>query len=478
MKLDPKLLGLLAVLALAIPLFALAQWRPAYLTNVTILGAVLLLEIVIVSVWHYEKWFFLILMLVFLWAGSALPLSGAGATVRWIFLAVGALVGFLKWAHSDRRQPFTAIHLVALLCILSAAVSALVSKRTEMSLLKTASLFFLFLYQSCGARVAVAGREDVFFPGLVTACEIIAYLSGFCYVVAHFELFGNPNSLGAVMGVAVIPVLLWAVLTTDKPHLRHRRAIALLIATYLLYASISRAAILACAVVVTVMCIALRRQRLLVKGIFVVVFLVAVVAVAQPSQFNALVSAFTEELIYKGKPQGGVFGSRTTPWQDTVEVIRESPWFGSGFGTDLAQRQPGGPGLEVATLEGSVREHGNSYLALLEYVGMLGIAPFVVLLALVLRQIGRGLARVWRTRDAHSYAVPLVLICIAGLVHAFFEDWLFAVGSYLSIFFWASVFVLAQLESEWAHESAITMTSRGWHRFAVGARQVPFSPTR
>lgn len=473
MKLEPKLFGLAVIVVAASLLFVVAERRPAYFTNVTILGALLLLEVVVVTVWHYERWFFPVMMLTFLWAGSTLPLAGAGAGVRWVFLAVGALVGIVKWAERDRRQPFTAIHLAALLCVMTAAVSSMVSNRTEISLLKSASLLLLFLYQACGARVAVAGREDVFFPGLVTACEVISYLAAFSGV-AHFQVLGNPNSMGAVMGVVVVPVLLWAVLTTEDRHVRHRRTFALCLAAYLLYSSVSRAAILACAVAVTVMCIALRRQHLLIKGAFVLIFLVAIVAVVQPGQFDALVAAFTEDVIYKGKPEQGLLGSRQSPWQETVDVIKESPWFGSGFGTDLAQ--PGTTGLVFSTAEGSVREHGNSYLALLQYVGLVGITPFLLLLGLVLRQIYRGFSRMWRTRDARSYAVPLVLVCLAGLVHAFFEDWLFAVGSYLNIFFWTSVFVLAELQSEPVRESV--MISRAWSKIPVGAGQVPLSPSR
>jgi hypothetical protein len=33
----------------------------------------------------------------------------------------------------------------------------------------------------------------------------------------------------------------------------------------------------------------------------------------------------------------------------------------------------------------------------------------------------------------------------AGLVHAFFEDWLIAVGYYLTVFFWVSAFWLVDL---------------------------------
>jgi hypothetical protein len=37
------------------------------------------------------------------------------------------------------------------------------------------------------------------------------------------------------------------------------------------------------------------------------------------------------------------------------------------------------------------------------------------------------------------------MVLAAGLVHAAFEDWLFAVGYYLCVFFWAFAFILIDL---------------------------------
>lgn len=473
-----KLFGLFALVVMALLLFGLAERRPAYFADVTLLEALLLLEVVAAAVWHYQRWFFPAMMLIFLWAGTDLPLAGAGNRGRWVFLAVGALVGIVKWLQRDLRRHFTAIDLVALLCVLSAAVSSVVSSRVEMSLLKSTSLLLIFLYGASGAKIAVIDRESKFFPGLLASCEVISYLTAFSYVVVHFELFGNPNSLGAVMGVVVVPILLWGVLSATDRHARFRRGIALCLASYLLYISVSRAGILACAVAVTVMCVALHRQLLLIKGAVVLISLAAIVAVVPGGKLDALVSAFTEDVIYKGKPEMGILGSRKSPWQETIDVIkrdRQTLLFGVGFGTSSAEQQGATGGLVFRTSGGTVREHGNSYLALLEYVGLLGIVPFLVLLLMVLRQIYRGCSRMWRTRDPGHYVVPLVLICIAGLVHAFFEDWLFAVGFYLTIFFWTSAFVLAELQAE--PVPAPARLSRAWGKIPVNA-PVPFSASR
>src|SRR4030081_1405957 len=110
------------------------------------------------------------------------------------------------------------------------------------------------------------------------------------------------------MGVLIVPVLFWGVLIAERGQLSHRRIVALCLASYLLYSSISRAAILGCAVAVTVMCIAARRQHLLIKLAFLLAFFGATAAVVQPAHFDALVTSFSEDVIYKGKPAEGLFG--------------------------------------------------------------------------------------------------------------------------------------------------------------------------
>ena len=83
---------------------------------------------------------------------------------------------------------------------------------------------------------------------------------------------------------------------------------------------------------------------------------------------------------------------------------------------------------------------------MVQYVGLLGIVPFVALFGLVLIYIRRVCAYMWRTGDAGDYAIPLAFICVAGLINAAFEDWMVAVGYYLNVFFWTSVFLLADFQ--------------------------------
>jgi O-antigen ligase len=466
-----RILALLGIPVLFLTFLYAAETRPGYLTDFNYLGAVLVLEVLVFTIWHYEKWFFVVLMMTFLWAGSSLPLWSAGTVVRWVFLGFGALVGLVKWGKLDRRYHFSSLHLIALLCVLSATVSSMVSTRPEMALLKSLSLFLLFLYCSCGARVALAGRESSFVGGLLTACEVVSYLSGVLYLGFGLEIFGNMNSLGAIMGVVIIPILLWGVMITEDRNVRQRRTIALCLAIYLLFFSICRAGILAATVAATILCIVLRRQQLFLKGAFILVFLLTTVEVVQPSYFSSLVSSFEEDVIYKGKPtELGVFGSRKSPWKETANVIRESPWFGSGFGTDVVDA-PTAWDSNLRTVEEGNREHGNSYLALVQYVGLAGVIPFAVLLSLVLGLIVRTCRWIRRSADPRNYALPMLLVSVAGMVHAIFEDWLFAVGYYLTVFFWTLVFLLYDLQPR-PVEDPVVYVSRG-NRASLATRPVP-----
>jgi hypothetical protein len=439
-------LGMIAVLGL----FVLVERRPVFFANTTYLGAILALQIAFVGMTHFEGVFFPLLMGTFLWAGSSLPFSGTGMTLRWLFLAVGAFGGFVIWIKSPRPRHFAAFHLVASLCVVSALVSAIVSEIPTTALLKVASLFLLFLYASSGARVAIAGREHKFMSGLVLACEVLVYLSAVCYFILGFGVFGNPNALGAIIGVAIVPVLLWAALVAETRGLRQRRFFALALCGGLLYLANSRASTLAAIVVVLVFTVALRHQRLLLQCAFVSVFFLTVMAVINPSQMDERVSSFTGRVIYKaGGVHPGAFGSRLSPWTETLSVVNRHKWFGAGFGTsELGDLRPDLEASSVYTREGTNREHGNSYLALAEYMGVLGAVPFVVLLFMLIGTLIRVCRWMRRTGNPYHYCIPLSLVAIAGLVHACFEDWMFAVGSYLCLFFWVLVFLLMDLAPE------------------------------
>jgi O-antigen ligase len=328
-----------------------------------------------------------------------------------------------------------------------AFVSATVSQYLQMASLKALSLSLLFLYCSTGLRLAALGREEKFFRGLVWGCEALAYVSAIFYV-AGYPLWGNPNSLGAVLSIGVFPILLWTCLNSDGPIARIRRWVCLILCAYLVRFSGSRAAMITVAIVTLLFFASLHRHKILIQISVVVLFLVSLGGMLEPGKLSQQFYDFKEEFLYKGHKEDGLIGSRRGPWDDSIASIKAHPLFGTGYGTSPTGVDPGlGVGITNSTAE-TEREHGSSYIAIAEWVGLVGVLPFVGLLSLTLLNVWKICRLMIQTRDPRYYSIPLAMVVLAGLVHGVFEDWIFAVGSYLSLFFWICAFLLTDFIPE------------------------------
>ena len=424
--------------------------RPGYLTSPEILGAVVGAEIVFAAMTKFRQAFFPILITIFLWAGIDVPFRSMMLQGRWIALALGGVAGLAVYLK-DRTHFFNTFHLVALFCVLSAIVSSSVSDYTGEALLKALSLTLLFLYATAGARAAVSVfQPERFFRKLVLGCEVLTYAVAVSYLVMRNEFFGNPNSLGAVMGVAVVPTLLWGFLVAETRIRKQRYGIVLVVALLLLMSSFSRAGIGAVALSSSLICISLRQYRLLVKGLAATALIATLVVLFVPRPTEApdlnADQPVASIYLYKGKQDAGLWGSRKGVWSQTWSVIKDRPWFGSGFGTSVITKDMTVMAYAKTHIDSWItREHGNSYLEIAEWSGLLGVIPFYFLVVLCALNVKNVFSWLRRTGDVFSPAVPAAAIVAAGLFHAMFEDWMFAVGYYLCVFFWAMAFILVDV---------------------------------
>jgi O-antigen ligase len=438
-----------------------AVYRPVYFSSPDQLLTVLFLQILTAALWNYRARFFLLLLTVFLWAGMVVPMNAAWTSGRWLVLAVGALAGLMVYTRNPQHS-FGTFHLVALFCVVAALVSAAVSAYPGLAFLKATSLLLLFLYGSSGARVAVIGRQETFFSTLLLSCEVLVYVTAICYFIFQLEIFGNPNSLGAVMGVAVVPILLWGVLVSERRTTRWRRIFVFVLALLLLFSSYARAGIAGAVVSCALICIALQRYRILLRGLCVAMLLAAFVAAVVP--FHQKPSdSLTSVFVYKGRREDGILASRRSIWDETVSTIQAHPWLGSGFGTSPTSSEVVNQAGSFESLREATREHGNSYLAITEWVGFVGDIPFFLLIVLVALNVGRAVVQMRRTGNAFSAVVPLAGVLAAGLVHAAFEDWLFAAGYYLCVFFWALAFILVDVLPTRLVSPAAQAVPRAWN---------------
>lgn len=354
MKVQSKIIFFVVGIIGLLALFFWAGRRPGLFANPTYLGALVAIEVVLACLWRFEKVFFPVTMICFLLAGTALPFSETSQTLRWVFLASGGLVGFIIWMKKP-TQRFGLFHFVALVCVLSALVSAGVSDVPATAFLKVLSLFLLFLYASTGGRIAIAGHEESFVRGLVRSIEILVYAASACYFLAGYPVFGNPNSLGAIIGIVAVPVTLWAALVAQNRRERQRRYVTLALCAALLYLSVCRAAIVADAVVVIVVVLALRRPGLLLKSVFGAALLLQILALANPSHMGEFVDAMSGRFIFKAPDsRDSAFASRQGPWRETLSSIQQHPWFGTGFGTSSHELENGQEETEVSRT-GSLR---------------------------------------------------------------------------------------------------------------------------
>ena len=187
--------------------------------------------------------------------------------------------------------------------------------------------------------------------------------------------------------------------------------------------------------------------------------MVAAAAVLQPQAVSNSVAMFTSDVVYKGHEQG-VLSSRQSPWNDATESIRSHFWFGTGFGTtDNAHDSTLTTG-NFALTSAVTAEYGSSYLAIVAWVGVVGALPFFLLLILLAQKLVRTYRWMHATGSALHPAVPLGLVVVAGLVHAGFEDWLFAVGYYLCVFFWSLAFVLVDIAPNPSRTSVFSFATR------------------
>jgi O-antigen ligase len=419
-----------------------AYSRPRVLTDKTYLGGLLLIEFLFVAVWMYRQVFFPLIMLAFLLAGVDLPVGAFWTQARWLFLSVGALAGTALMLK-ERNHHFGLFHIMATFAAMSTLVSAAVSQYPSIALLKALSFVLLFLYAGTGARLSVTGRENSFFTGLLTGCEMFVGAIALLFAVG-IEAMGNPNSLGAVMGIVAAPILLWGILLDETPRIHNRRLVLYGICMYLAFHSHARAGLAAAFVSSGVLCMALRKYRMIFYGVSIIVICVAATAIFQPDSLTETMSSVRAS-IYKGNGEGPILASRESPWKAAFDSISNHFWFGTGLGTtESAKDLRGHLGMFSSSSEVTA-ENGSSYLAILSGVGLVGTLPFTLLLVLLLARIARTVGWMLNTESARHPAVPLAMLVLAGIVHASFEDWLFAPGSYLCVLFWSIAFVLVDV---------------------------------
>jgi O-antigen ligase len=142
-----------------------------------------------------------------------------------------------------------------------------------------------------------------------------------------------------------------------------------------------------------------------------------------------------------------------------MKRIKDHFWFGTGLGT-IETAESTNVRAVFSSNNKVTTENGSSYLTILSGVGFLGALPFALLLLLLSGKIFRTIAGLRKTGNACHLATPLAMVMLAGLIHAGFEDWLFAPGNYLCLFFWSLAFIFVDAAPSSLPQVALTWRLR------------------
>jgi O-antigen ligase len=443
-----KIFPLVAAASIIFLLYLSAS-RP-YLFGESSLLALLALVAAGLIVSQYKTHFWMLMMGIFFWAGSGVPLAAPMNIFRWVVLGSGALMALVYYVEKRNRIPFNHLHLLGLFTVVAASASAIVSVNPLLTLLKALSLAALFLYGSMGARIFWSRSPEVFVRKLLLLAEGLVYFTAICYL-ASFEVWGNPNSLGLIMGCICWPTLLWRFITPTARRKSPRLIIALLVCGTLLVFSVSRASLVAAAVTSMFLLVGARRYRMLMIGTSLFMLILLNMYLVTPERFQNT----SRTLLYKTGKQGDIMESRQKPWERSIATFQEHPWLGVGFG---AADNSSDWRFTYATQGNLTRERGSSYLTMLETTGLVGAVFIALLIFALVREIWIVFSWLRRTGKVNQPAVVAASIIAAGLVNAVFEDWMFAVGYYMSVFFWLLAFSLRDLMAcpAWSEEQPAT----------------------
>lgn len=389
-----------------------------------------------------------VMLLVFL-AGSAPTTNPAepAQQLRWVFLVALTFALLCRYFLSKSSWVWHPMFFSLALFVLLAGISSSYSTNVLMSFLKAASfgclLLLAVLYGGLAAREKTGKGckllEHFYWLTVVVmlACLVWLLLPEPPQGMYFSGPFANPNSLGAFVALT-IPVLVFKVSQPLRKNSAQRIAnIALLISTMVfLLMSRSRggivAALLACG-----WWLYFSYRRIFVLYLVTTLLCGVIIWAYFPSYINTLYETYVQ------KGQTYILEYREDMLIQSWEAAKENPLLGSGFGVSRSYSEEWRPTFKTGA---TAREKGNSYLALVEEVGITGAVlllwPIGWLLWRTMRWITRAQKLGQRTPEYWT-TLTLSACIIGGLWDAFFEAWLTAAGFWGTVMFWMAFGVLA-----------------------------------
>ena len=393
---------------------------------------------------------YLILSTLLAFLGASMPIVNPGGALnqfRWVMLFALALGMLLRSSVQRSRSVWHPIHLSVFGFVVYAVISSSYSANGLMTVLKAATFGCLAVAVMLYGRLESGDQSEgsCKLLGQVYWCAVIVALG--CALTAVHVLpmrpgyfagpFGNPNSLGAFIPL-VAPVLLLELLRSFDKAQQIRVANVLLTIAYFTFLFMSRsrgglaATFLACG---WWLYFAHRRAFIGFLGGSLIAAVIMGLYVPEYGQ--------NLNRVYVLKGGSYVLKSRGESLSATWEAAKESPLIGVGFGVSKGYSEDWEFGFESGT---AGREKVNSFLALVEEVGLIGAGFLLLPLAWVFVNATQRLMLFRRRHQmGEEFWVMLTLSAclVGGAAEVCVEAWLTSVGFFSTILFWLVFGVLA-----------------------------------
>jgi O-antigen ligase len=253
-----------------------------------------------------------------------------------------------------------------------------------------------------------------------------SYFSGTALYNGRFRGWGvNPNDLASSLAMLYIPVLWYSIQTQRSKPAKYGLAVIFLIALVQLIATGSRAGILSGIIALLILLLGRRDWTSRVVIIFVITLALGTIYFANPT--NNILKRF----VYRNETtlQGS---GRLTAWNRTIVQFKSRPVLGFGLGVSNPEGNISGL---VFSLRSYALQVANSYLSILQELGMIGFTIFILMLFIPTL---KGCWIEFSKFDCpieRSRLVFVASVC-AGLFNVLFEGWLFSVGTLYCVSFW------------------------------------------
>ncbi len=271
----------------------------------------------------------------------------------------------------------------------------------------------------------------------VTIFSALGHLLGFSTQMAFFGYYNGITTHCNIMGLCAAETIIYIsyYFLCNYHHFDYIRkcicSVSIGCALLMLLGSASRAAFLSTLGGLSVLfCFFWKKeQKLLIKILYASLFLLIISYSYWQSTAKILIN----------KNQGIQLNldTRLDYWIDSWEAFKKSPIIGEGFGGIAIERIEG---MSVDTISGHL-ETGNSWLTLLDMIGLLGAIPFCLLL---FRMI---CAQVVIFKRAPNIVSLLSSILVVSILHMCSEGYIFGAGGIGFFLFWSTLGAIPAFEA-------------------------------